>query len=236
MKKVQIQGLMVLAALLLLFGAGPAAAQEIRYSWLDMSFMGQDIDRSGVQVPIPGQSVEVAGSDGSGIRFRGSIGTWKNLYLFVDYGSTDIDVAAIITNSQGIFEASDEFDFTSIRGGLGWKWSVFNKTDLFAEVSYDSTDFDFGSFAGENFDADAQEIGAALGFRTLFGDNFEVKVQGRYTEVGDIDLSTLEFDSDTLYSIGFAWKLIRGFSIVGDYETGEFSSYALGFRLDLDED
>jgi hypothetical protein len=236
MKKVQIQGLMVLAALLLLFGAGPAAAQEIRYSWLDMSFMGQDIDRSGVQVPIPGQSVEVAGSDGSGIRFRGSIGTWKNLYLFVDYGSTDIDVDAIIRNSQGTFEASDEFDFTSIRGGLGWKWSVFNKTDLFAEVSYDSTDLDFGSFAGENFDADAQEIGGALGFRTLFGDHFEVKVQGRYTNVGDIDLSTLEFDSDTLYSIGFAWSVIRGFSIVGDFESGEFSSYALGFRLDLDED
>jgi hypothetical protein len=236
MKKVQIQGSMALAALLLLFGAGPAAAQEIRYSWLDMSFMGQDIDRSGVQVPIPGQSVEVAGSDGSGIRFRGSVGTWKNLYLFVNYASTDIDVDAVITNSQGVFEASDEFDFTAIRGGLGWKYSVFNKTDIFAEVSYDSTDFDFGSFAGENFDADAQEIGGALGFRTLFGDHFEVKVQGRYTNVGDIDLSTLEFDSDTLYSIGFAWNVIRGLSIVGDYESGEFSSYALGFRLDLDED
>jgi hypothetical protein len=236
MKKVQIQGSMALAALLLLFGTGPAAAQEIRYSWLDMSFMGQDIDRSGVQVPIPGQSVEVAGSDGSGIRFRGSVGTWKNLYLFVNYASTDIDVDAVITNSQGVFEASDEFDFTSIRGGLGLKFSVFNKTDIFAEVSYDSTDFDFGSFAGENFDADAQEIGGALGFRTLFGDHFEVKVQGRYTNVGDIELSTLEFDSDTLYSIGFAWNVIRGLSIVGDFESGEFSSYALGFRLDLDED
>jgi hypothetical protein len=236
MKKVQIQGSMALVALLLLFGAGPVAAQEIRYSWLDMSFMAQDIDRSGVQVPIPGQSVEVAGSDGSGIRFRGSVGTWKNLYLFVNYASTDIDVDAVITNSQGVFEASDEFDFTSIRGGLGLKFSVFNKTDIFAEVSYDSTDFDFGSFAGENFDADAQEIGGALGFRTLFGDHFEVKVQGRYTNVGDIELSTLEFDSDTLYSIGFAWNVIRGFSIVGDFESGEFSSYSLGFRLDLDED
>lgn len=236
MKKVQIQGSMVLAALLLLFGVGPAAAQEIRYSWLDMSFMAQDIDRSGVQVPIPGQSVEVAGSDGSGIRFRGSVGTWKNLYLFVNYASTDIDVDVVITNSQGVFEDSDEFDFTAIRGGLGWKWSVFNKTDIFAEVSYDSTDFDFGSFAGENFDADAQEMGGALGFRTLFGDHFEVKVQGRYTDVGDIDLNTLEFDSDTLYSIGFAWNVIRGFAIVGDFESGEFSSYALGFRLDLDED
>jgi len=227
---------MVLAALLLIFGAGPAAAQDIRYSWLDMSFMGQDIDRSGVQVPIPGQSVEVAASDGSGIRFRGSVGTWKNLYLFVNYASTDNDVDVVITNSQGVFEDSDEYDFTAIRGGLGWKYSIFNKTDIFAEVSYDSTDFDFGSFAGENFDADAQEIGGALGFRTLFGDHFEVKVQGRYTKVGDIDLNTLEFDDDTLYSIGFAWNLLRGFSIVGDFESGEFSSYALGFRLDLDED
>jgi hypothetical protein len=236
MKKVQIQESLALAALLLFFGAGPAAAQDIGYSWLDMSYMGQDIDRSGVQVPIPGQSVEVAGSDGSGIRFRGSVGTWKNLYLFVDYGSTDIDVDVVITNDQGVFDDSDEFDFTSIRGGLGWKYSVFNKTDIFAEVSYDSTDFDFGSFAGEDFDADAQEIGGALGFRTLFGDHFEVKVQGRYTNVGDIELNTLEFDSDTLYSVGFAWTVIRGLSIVGDFESGEFSSYALGFRLDLDED
>jgi len=236
MKKVQIQESLALAALLLFFGAGPAAAQDIGYSWLDMSFMGQDIDRSGVQVPIPGQSVEVAGSDGSGIRFRGSVGTWKNLYLFVDYGSTDIDVDVVITNDQGVFVDSDEFDFTSIRGGLGLKFSVFNKTDLFAEVSYDSTDFDFGSFAGENFDADAQEVGGALGFRTLFGDHFELKVQGRYSAVGDVDLSTLEFDTDTLYSIGFAWEVLRGLSIVGEFESGEFSSYSLGFRLYLDED
>ena len=236
MKKVQVRKPLALAALLLFFGAGPAAAQDIGYSWLDMSFMAQDIDRSGVQVPIPGQSVEVAGSDGSGVRFRGSVGTWKNLYLFVDYASTDIDVDAFITNDQGVFETSDEFDFTSIRGGLGLKYSVFNKTDLFAEVSYDSTDFDFGSFAGENFDADAQEIGGALGFRTVFGDHFELKVQGRYSDVGDIDLNTLEFDTDMLYSIGFAWSVLRGLSIVGEYESGEFSSYSLGFRLYLDED
>ena len=236
MKKVQVREPLALAALLLFFGAGPAAAQDIGYSWLDMSFMGQDIDRSGVQVPIPGQSVEVAGSDGSGIRFRGSVGTWKNLYLFVDYGSTDIDVDVVITNDQGVFLDSDEFDFTSIRGGLGLKYSVFNKTDLFAEVSYDSTDFDFCSFAGENFDADAQEIGGALGFRTLFGDHFELTVKGRYSAVGDVDLNTLEFDTDTLYSIGFAWEVLRGLSIVGEYESGEFSSYSLGFRLYLDED
>lgn len=236
MKNVRIHGVVALSASLLLCSGGPAAAQEIAYSWMDMSFIGQEIDRSGVQVPIVGQSVEVAGSDGDGIRFRGSVGTWKNLYLFVDYGSTDIDVDVVITNNQGVFEDSDEFDFTSIRGGIGFKYSVFNKTDIFAEVSYDSTDLDFGSFAGENFDTDAQEIGGALGFRTLFGDHFELKIQGRFSNVGDVELNTLEFDSDTLYSIGFAWELVRGFSIVGDFESGGFSSYGLGFRLDLDED
>ena len=236
MNRVEMRGAVALTALLFLFSANPAAAQEVRYSWLDLSFMGQEVERSGVQVPIVGQSVEVAANDGSGIRFRGSVGTWKNLYLFLDYASTDIGVDAIVTTEQGQFEADDEFDFTTIRGGLGWKYSIFNKTDIFAEVSYDSTDLDFGSFAGEDFNTDGQEVGGALGFRTLFGDHFELKVQGRFSSVGDVDLNTLEFDNDTLYSVGFAWELIRGFSVVGDFESGEFSSYALGFRLDLDED
>lgn len=236
MKRVTIQGAVALTAVLFLFSAGSATAQEIRYSWLDLSFIGQEVERTGLQVPIPGQSVEVATSDGDGVRFRGSVGTWKNLYLFVDYASSDIDVDVVITNSQGVFEDSDEFDLTSIRGGLGVKWSILDKTDLFAEVSYDSTDFDFGSFALENFDADAQEVGGALGFRTLFGDHFELKIQGRYTNAGDVDLNTLEFDSDTLYSVGFAWEVMRGLSIVGDFESGEISTYGLGFRLDLDED
>jgi hypothetical protein len=236
MKRTRTFGVVAFSAVLLLVNASPTQAQEIRYSWLDMSYVAQDIDRAGVQLPIPGQSVEIAGSDGSGVRFRGSMGAWKNLYFFVNYASTDISVDAVVTNDQGTFDASDEFDFTTIRGGVGYKYSIFQKTDIFAEVSYDSMDFDFGSFAGESFDADAQEIGGALGIRTMFGDHFELKVQGRYAKVGDIDLNALAFDTDTLFSVGFAWELIRGFSIVGDFESGEFSNYALGFRLDLDED
>ena len=236
MNRSRFHAAVAVSALLLLSPVGPANAQEVRYSWLDLSVIAQDVDRGGVQVPIPGQSVEAIASDGSGVRFRGSLGTWKNMYLLVSYGSTDIDVDAIVTNEQGVFETNDEFDFTAIRGGIGVKWSIFQKTDLFAEVTYDSTDLDFGSFAGENFDANAQDVGGALGFRTMFGDHFEMKIAGRYTQVGDVDLNTLEFDDDTLYSVGFAWEVIRGFSIVGDYESGEFSSYGLGFRLDLSED
>ena len=44
------------------------------------------------------------------------------------------------------------------------------------------------------------------------------------------------FDEDTLFGAGFGWQIIRGLSIVGDYEAGEFSNWSIGFRLDLDED
>jgi hypothetical protein len=36
--------------------------------------------------------------------------------------------------------------------------------------------------------------------------------------------------------VGFAWQVIRGLSVVGDVETGEFANWSLGFRIDLDED
>ena len=213
-----------------------AFAQEVRYSWMDLSFMGQDVDRAGTQVPIAGQTVDVDASDGDGVRFRASFGTWKNLYLFMDYGSTDIDVSALVTNAQGEFPADDEFDYTTIRGGVGLKYSLRFDTDLYAEVSFDSLDFDFGSFAGENFDMDRQEAGAAVGIRKMFGDDLQLSAFGRYSAIGDADLNTLEFDSDTLFGAGFAYTIIRGLSIVGEYESGEFSSWTVGFRLDLDED
>ena len=97
-------------------------------------------------------------------------------------------------------------------------------------------DFDFGSFAGENFDMDAQDVGVAIGIRKMFGDDLQLRLYGRYSAVGKADLKTLEFDNDTLVGAGFGFTLIRGLSIVGDFETGEFSNWSIGFRLDLDED
>ena len=231
-------GQMLRAAGILLLSAVSAAAnaQEVRYSWLDMSFTAQDVDRTGSQEPIVGQTVDVDGSDGDGVRFRGSIGTWNNIYLFVDYGSTDIDVGALVTNDQGQFPAEDEFDYTAIRGGVGLRFPVGFRTDLYGELSYDSLDLDFGSFAGENFDTDEQDVGGAIGIRSMLTDDLEVRAYGRYTSVGDVDLNTAKFEDDTLFGAGFGWQIVRGLSIVGDYEAGEFSSWSIGFRLDLDED
>jgi len=229
----------VFLTLLLLVGAtGTANAQELRYSWLDMSFMYQDVSQQGTLNPLPEQTVEIDTTDGAGIRFRGSLGTWYGFYLMVDYGSTDISLTGSVTNTvTGVsLTFADEFDYTTIRGGIGLKYSIFHKTDIIGEVTYDSLDFDFGSFAGENFDMGRTDFGATLGFRTLLGDHFELRAHGRYSDMGNVDLTTGILDPDTLFGVGFSWEVIRGLAIVGDFESGELSSWSVGFRLDLDED
>lgn len=218
--------------------ASQAHAQEIRYSWVDMSYMSQDMSREGSLTPLPGQTVAIATSDGTGVHFRGSLAAWKNIYLMIDYASTDISLTGSVSNSNTGFvqEFADEFDYTAIRGGVGLKYSIFDATDVFGELTYDSLGFDFGSFAGENFDMDRQEVGAALGVRTMFGRNWQFEARARYSNLGDADLTTGIFDSDVLFGVGFAWQVIRGLSIVGDVESGEFANLSLGFRIDLDED
>ena len=225
-----------LAAVAMLMLSGWANAQEIRYSWVDLSYLYQDMEGNGTQVPIPGQTVDLSASDGSGIRFRGSIEVFEHLYIFGSYASTDNDVAAVVTNIQGMFPATDEYDHTTIRGGIGIKFNVFGRTDIFGEASYDSLDLDFGSFAGEDFDTDTKEFGGSLGLRSLLNDDLEVRVYGRYSGAGLPDLNTGDFDTDVLFGAGFGWEIVRGLSIVGDYEAGDISNWSLGFRLDLDED
>ena len=227
----------MLAALLLVTGSSVALAQDVRWSWFEVSFVQQDISEQGSMAsPVPGQTVDIDAKDGSGIKFRASLGTWKNLFAFVDFNSSDITVDAIVTNTGVMFQGTDEFDYTAIRGGVGLKWSMTETTDIYGAVSYDSTDFDFGSFAGENFDTGDKGVGAEVGFRSMFGDKFEFRLRARHTVVGAVDLSTGVLDADTLFGVGFGDELIRGLSITGDYETGGFSSFNIGFRLDLSED
>jgi len=225
-----------IAALLFVASSSAAMAQDVRYSWFEASFVQQDVGKDGSMTDIVlGQTVDVSATDGSGIKFRGSVGTWRNLFAFVDFNSSNVDVAALVSNSQEQVTAEDEFDFTSVRGGIGLKWALTSKTDIYGAISYDSTDFDFGSFAGEDFDAGDKDLGATLGIRSMFRDKIEIRAHARYSGVGDIDLNTGVLDADTLFGVGFGYELVRGLSLTGDFESGQFSSWNIGFRLDLNE-
>jgi hypothetical protein len=224
--------LIVLGALLL---SCAAYAQEPRYSYFEIGVINQDQSLTGTQVPIPGQVVDIATTDGSGVQFLGSLEIWNGVYAFAEYGSADPDVGAIITNAQGQFTATDEYDLTTIRGGVGYGFPLSYNTHVFAEVSWDSLDYDFGSFAGEDFDTGDTGLGAALGVRTILWDDFELRASGRYTSAGTANLTTLELDDDTLFAVGASYMFIRGLSLTADYETGEIDTWSIGFRLDLDE-
>ena len=227
-----------MAVLLIVTASSGALAQDVRYSWFEVSFVQQDISKQGSKPsPVPGQTVDIDATDGHGIKFRASLGTWRNLFAFVDFNSSDITVDALVTNPGGEeFEGTDEFDYTAIRGGVGVKWSMTERADIYGAVTYDSADFDFGSFAGEDFDTGDKDVGAEVGYRSMIGDKFEIRLRARYSNVGNVDLTTGVLDSDTLFGVGFGYELVRGLSLIGDYETGEFSSWNIGFRLDLSED
>jgi hypothetical protein len=143
-----------------------------------------------------------------------------------------------VISSGLMVSGNDEFDYTSIRGGIGVRFPLSYTMDIYGELSYDSLDLDFGSLVGEDFDTDSQDIGGALGIRAMLGNNLELRAWGRYTNVGDVDLNLAagSLDADTLFGVGFGYTLIHGLSITGDYESGEFSNWNLGFRLDLNED
>ena len=226
-----------IAALLLMATSSAVMAQDVRYSWFEIGFLGQDIGKNGVITDsLIGQTVDISAKDGNGIKFRGSVGTWHNWFAFVDFNSSDITVDALVSNSQGSFPAQDEFDFTTVSSGVGLRWPLTLKTDIYGAVSYDSTDLDFGSFAGENFDAGDKDVGARIGIRSMFTKKVELRARVRYSGVGNVDLNTGVTDADTLFGVGVGYEVIRGLSITGDFESGEFSSWTIGFRLDLDED
>ncbi len=235
--------LRVLATAAVLLGVAEAGAQEVNYSWFDLGFMGQDVSRSSTAFdPIGNQTYSFDATDGNGVRFRGSVGTWNNFYAVVDFSSVDPSVSGTVTNNTTGFEAAvdDEFDLTTIRGGIGYKFSISTKMDAFLELTYDSVDFDFGNpvlaVPEFDFDMDDQGVGAALGIRSMLNDDWEVRGHVRYTSVGDADLTSRTFDTDVLFGVGLGYTLIRGLSITADYESGELESYSLGFRLGLDDD
>lgn len=94
-------------------------AQDVRYSWFEIAYVNQDVSKSGsITDSGIGQTVDISTTDGSGIKFRGSLGTWNNLFAFVDFNSSDIDVDALVSNNQAVIGATDLFDFTAIREAL----------------------------------------------------------------------------------------------------------------------
>jgi hypothetical protein len=216
---------------LLLGLAFDAAASELAYTYMDFTFFQQDVVGIGTQDPVPGQTVDIVAGDGDGIAIAGGLALGDRFYLGGSFESAIIEVAGEVSNQFGTVSVTDDFDLIRTRLHFGYLREIGENLDVYAELSYDSAEYDFGSFAGENFDMDDSGAGLRLGFRWNPRPRFEIFGSARHLTAGKLDLSKLEFESDTLVQLGLRWYFFEDLAVGIEHEEGEVSTTSLSMRF-----
>jgi hypothetical protein len=221
------------AAFVLAFLQLPDAAQasELSYTYLDFMYADQTVDATGNQQPVFGQNIFVDAEQGDSIAMGGSLGLGKRFFLSGSFASSIIDVTATVTSPLAEVTVTDNFDVISSRLSLGYVQPLGDAFDLLFEVTYDSLEFDFGSFAGESFDVEDSGAGAQIGFRWNPTRALELYASSRFSPVGKVTLDDLEFDSDVINRVGLMWYFFEDLGVGLDYESGQVESFSVSMRF-----
>jgi hypothetical protein len=215
----------------LLAVASAAEPSELSYTFIDFEVLSQDVELSGVQLPVPGQSVAVVTHGGDGIAVAGGVGLPAGFYLTGRFRSTVANVDAIITSPLTVVTASDEFDVVTSELAVGYQRELAENFDVIAEIARETADLDFGSFVGEDFDTEDSGLGARVGFRWNPRPALEVFASARFSPVGKPILSERDFNNETLIATGVRWYFFEDLGLALDYETGEVSTLTLAMRF-----
>jgi hypothetical protein len=208
-----------------------AGASELSYTYVDFQAQANESDLSGEQVPVPGQTVRVRTDNGDGISIGGAASIGERFYIGGRFQTAIVDVDAVITNQFGVITAEDNFDLIQSRLAFGYYRELRENFDLTAELTFDSTEYDFGSFAGERFDMKDEGVGASVGFRWNPRPPLEVSGHVHHSPVGKADLTRKELESDTSIGLGVMWYFFQDLGIGLDYATGEIDSVAFSMRF-----
>jgi hypothetical protein len=220
-------------AIAVIAGLGLPAAQasELSYTFLDFLYADQTVDVSGNQQPVLGQNVFVDSNKGDGIAIGGSLGMGDRFYLGGNFVSSIVDVSATVTSPLTVVTVSDDYDLTSSQISLGYLQPLGDDFDLVFEVTYDSMQYDFGSFAGENFDVDDSGAGGRIGFRWNPTRAVELYAFSRFSPVGEVVLDRLELESDVVHRVGLIWYFFEDLGLGFDYESGQVESFSVSMRF-----
>ena len=221
----------LLAAIVTCVGTETVNASELSYTFLDFQALKQDISEHGIQEPVLGQTVEIDGQSGDGLGIEGALAIGERFFAGGSFRSSIVDVTGTVTNPLGTTDVTDEFDAVFTRIYAGYILPIGDNFDLTFQLSLDSTDYDFGSFAGESFDTQDSGTGAQLGFRWNPTPNFEIFSYARFSEVGDADLELLQLNADEIYRVGFYWYFFEDLGLGFDYESGAVETAAISMRF-----
>jgi len=208
-----------------------ASASELSYTFLDFQRPESTVDAFGVQTPVPGQTVQINALDGEGIAVGGSLALVHGLYFAGSYRSSIVDVTGSITSPLVTVNVTDTFDLVASTLAFGYAHEFGDNFDLIAEISYDSSNYDFGSFAGENFDIDESGAGARLGFRWNPVPPVELYLFGKYSPVAKALLSEGTFEKGTSEILGVRWYFFENLGVGIEYDSGDVDTTTISMRL-----
>jgi hypothetical protein len=215
--------------------AGSASASDLSYTFLDFQYTNNEVDASGSQVPVPNQVVSVDSGTGDGISVAGSFAFSPRFQLDGSFESSIVKVTGAVENPLGVTQVSGDYDMVIANLGFGYRQPFGENFDLLFEVTYDSANYDFGSFAGENFDVQDSGAGARVGFRWNPVPALEVYSFAHHSPVAKANLDRLEFEDDTLFRTGFMWYFFGDLGLGLDYESGPVKTATVSMRFSFGE-
>lgn len=208
-----------------------ASATDLAYTFLDFAALDTSIKAEGTKTPVPGQTVSIDTIDGHGIAVAGSLVVHKGFYLGGFYKSSVVDLVGVVQSPLTTVNVKDTFDLVESSFSFGYLHAIGDKLDLVAELLYDTSTYDFGSFAGENFDLDDSGVGGLIGFRWNPRREVEVFLTGRYSPVAKPLLTEGRYESGTSVSAGLRWYFFENLGVGIEYESGEVDQTTLSMRF-----
>jgi hypothetical protein len=208
-----------------------ASASELSYTFLDFQRPQVSVDARGVQTPVPGQTVQIDALDGDGIAVGGSLRVGQRFYVGGSYKSSVVDVTGVVSNPFVTINVADTFDLVQTNLVFGYIQAIGDELDFVAELSYDSANYDFGSFAGENFDLDESGAGGRVGLRWNPARPIELYLFGRYSPVAKAALSEGAYEKGSSVITGFRWYFFENLGAGIEYDSGDIDTTTISMRF-----
>jgi hypothetical protein len=223
------------AAVALGLPAAQAAAADLGYSFVDFGAVGLQGGLSGTKASTPIQTVAIDTNTGTGLNVAGSLEVGERFFLRGSYDSAVVDVSAVVQSPLALVNTSGNFVRSASRAAFGYHRAFGEKIDAFAELTWDSVNYDFGSFAGENFDAKDSGAGVGVGLRWSATDSLEIYAAVHASPVADIDLTSSTLSSGTEATVGLRYYFFQDLGFGVDLRSGDVDALTLSMRFGFGE-
>ncbi len=208
-----------------------ARATDLSYTYLDFQSLNNSVETTAEQSPFPGQTVRIQTSSGNGIGAVGSYAFGGHFYFGGYYKSSVIDYSGVVTSAIATDQATGTFDLVMGNLALGYVHKFGDALDFTAEVGYESSNYDFGSIGGENFDLKDSGAAASVGLRWNPRKPFELFVTGHYSAVEKADLTAHRYESGTSIKAGFRWYFFQNLGLGLEHESGDIDVTTISMRF-----